>query len=64
MTNRPPRRMPRVEVRDVTEDFIKFVLYDTDLSIANALRFVLFAFCLTPCNCGGALLRENLTIDK
>lgn len=34
------RRLPKIEVREVHDDYIKFVLYDTDLSIANALRRV------------------------
>lgn len=31
-------RKPRIEIRELTDDYVKFVLYDTDPSIANALR--------------------------
>ena len=31
-------RTPNVHVRELTEDYVKFVLTDTDPSVANALR--------------------------
>lgn len=34
------RRMPKVEVRVLTEDYCEFVLSETDVSVANALRRV------------------------
>lgn len=38
MGTRPPRRFPKIEVRHLDDDKIIFVLKDTDLSVANALR--------------------------
>lgn len=34
---------PRIAVTEYSEDTVKFILYDTDLSVANALRRVLLA---------------------
>ena len=31
-------RVPKVQVREVTDEYIKFVLSNTDPSVANALR--------------------------
>lgn len=36
-------RVPRIEITELTADTISFVLYDTDLSVANALRRILIA---------------------
>eukprot|EP00941_MAST-03F_sp_MAST-3F-sp1_P003504 g3504.t1 len=36
-------RFPKVEIKELTEDTIKFVLSETDLSVANALRRVMIA---------------------
>mmetsp|Transcript_21460 Transcript_21460/g.42150 ORF Transcript_21460/g.42150 Transcript_21460/m.42150 type:complete len:338 (-) Transcript_21460:483-1496(-) len=36
-------RDPKVEILELKEDFIKFILSDTDVSVANALRRVLIA---------------------
>ncbi|KAM7252098.1 hypothetical protein ACFE04_023981 [Oxalis oulophora] len=37
------QRMPRVKIREIRDDFMKFELHDTDASIANALRRVMIA---------------------
>mmetsp|Transcript_19266 Transcript_19266/g.32168 ORF Transcript_19266/g.32168 Transcript_19266/m.32168 type:complete len:343 (+) Transcript_19266:80-1108(+) len=34
-------RDPKIEIVELKEDFIKFVLYDTDVSVANSLRRVM-----------------------
>lgn len=34
------RRQPKVELRDLTQDYCEFVLSNTDVSVANALRRV------------------------
>ena len=44
------RRKPEVEVRKLTDDYCEFVLKNTDVSMANALRRVILA------EVGGALL--------
>jgi hypothetical protein len=36
-------RDPKVEILELKDDFIRFVLYDTDSSVANALRRVMMA---------------------
>ncbi|XP_028759304.1 DNA-directed RNA polymerases II, IV and V subunit 3-like [Neltuma alba] len=36
-------RMPRVKIRELKDDYVKFELRDTDASIANALRRVMIA---------------------
>lgn len=38
-----PARFPQIEVQELRDDFIKFVLSDTDTSMANALRRVMIA---------------------
>src|SRR4051812_24816070 len=40
---KPDPRMPDVEVMEVTSTYIKFGLYNTDASIANALRRTMIA---------------------
>jgi len=40
---KPPARMPKVEILELKDDFIKFVLSKTDASIANSLRRVMMA---------------------
>lgn len=37
------QRFPRVKLREIKDDFVKFELRDTDASIANALRRVMIA---------------------
>ena len=37
------RREPQVELRRLTEDYCEFVLKNTDVSMANALRRVILA---------------------
>ncbi len=37
------RRQPKVELRTLTEDYCEFVLSDTDVSVANALRRVILS---------------------
>lgn len=37
------RRQPKVEVRTLTEDYCEFVLSNTDVSVANALRRVILS---------------------
>lgn len=37
------QRFPKVKIREVKEDFMKFELRDTDASIANALRRIMIA---------------------
>ncbi|KAJ8570072.1 hypothetical protein K7X08_006649 [Anisodus acutangulus] len=37
------QRFPRIKIREVKEDFMKFELRDTDASIANALRRIMIA---------------------
>jgi DNA-directed RNA polymerase II subunit RPB3 len=39
----PNVRNPKLEILELKEDFIKFVLSDTDVSVANALRRVMIA---------------------
>ena len=39
----PYSRFPVVEILEVTDDSIQFVLADTDVSVANALRRVIHA---------------------
>jgi hypothetical protein len=41
--NKPPARMPKVEILELKDDYIKFVLSNTDASIANSLRRVMMA---------------------
>jgi len=36
-------RTPKIEITELTAESISFVLYDTDLSMANALRRILIA---------------------
>jgi DNA-directed RNA polymerase II subunit RPB3 len=36
-------RMPKIEILEKTEDMIKFLLSDTDVSVANALRRIMIA---------------------
>ena len=36
-------RVPKVRIRELTEDYCEFVLYDTDASVANAVRRVIIA---------------------
>jgi DNA-directed RNA polymerase II subunit RPB3 len=40
---KPPPRSPKVEVLELTDDHIKFVLSETDVSIANSLRRVMIS---------------------
>ena len=37
------RRFPKVHIRDLNEETCKFVLSETDVSVANALRRVMLA---------------------
>ncbi|XP_037497262.1 DNA-directed RNA polymerases II, IV and V subunit 3 [Jatropha curcas] len=37
------QRFPKVKIRELKDDYCKFVLYDTDSSMANALRRVMIA---------------------
>eukprot|EP00854_Cymbomonas_tetramitiformis_P011393 gene11393-13465_t len=37
-SSKPPPRKPKMQIRELTEDHVKFVLSETDTSIANALR--------------------------
>lgn len=37
------RRQPKVELRTLTEDYCEFVLSNTDVSVANALRRVILS---------------------
>lgn len=37
------QRFPKVSVREIRDDYIKFELRDTDVSVANALRRVMIA---------------------
>lgn len=37
------QRFPRVKIRDMKDDYMKFELRDTDVSMANALRRVMIA---------------------
>lgn len=37
------QRFPRIKLREIKDDFVKFELRDTDASIANALRRVMIA---------------------
>lgn len=39
----PNVRAPKLEILELRDDFIKFVLSDTDISVANALRRVMIA---------------------
>eukprot|EP00953_Heterococcus_sp_UTEX-ZZ885_P033151 17268-Heterococcus_DN1.PRE.1 len=39
----PNTRAPKIEVLELKDDFVKFVLSDTDTSVANALRRVMIA---------------------
>lgn len=39
----PNVRSPRLEIIELRDDFIKFVLSNTDVSMANALRRVMIA---------------------
>lgn len=39
----PNARFPKLEILDLRDDFIKFVLSETDVSVANALRRVMIA---------------------
>ncbi len=34
----PKARTPGVEILELSHDFVKFVLYNTDISMANSLR--------------------------
>lgn len=36
-------RSPRLLIRDLTDEYVKFVLTDTDPSVANALRRVIMS---------------------
>ncbi|KAL5053584.1 hypothetical protein RYX36_034266 [Vicia faba] len=40
-------RMPRVKIRELKDDYMKFELRDTDASVANALRRVMISEVLT-----------------
>jgi len=40
---KPSHRMPKLEILELTEEHIKFVLSETHISVANALRRVMFA---------------------
>jgi len=39
----PNARFPKIEILELRDDFIKFVLSETDTSVANALRRVMIA---------------------
>lgn len=39
----PNPQFPKVEILDLRDDFIKFELFETDASVANALRRVMIA---------------------
>lgn len=39
----PGPRMPVIEIQELKDDYIKFLLKDTDMSVANALRRVMIA---------------------
>ena len=39
----PEPRKPKVEVDELNDDYIKFTLTDTDLSMANALRRIMIS---------------------
>jgi DNA-directed RNA polymerase II subunit RPB3 len=39
----PNVRSPRLEILELRDDFIKFILMDTDVSVANALRRIMIA---------------------
>lgn len=41
--HRGTRRMPKVELRHLTDDYCEFVLRDTDQSMSNALRRIILA---------------------
>lgn len=43
MNQKPPAREPVIELLELKEDYVKFVLKDTDMSVANALRRVMIA---------------------
>ncbi len=39
----PNPRNPRIEITELREDFIRFILSDTDASVANALRRIIIS---------------------
>ncbi|XP_009350515.2 DNA-directed RNA polymerases II, IV and V subunit 3 [Pyrus x bretschneideri] len=43
MEGKSYQRLPRVKIRDMRDDYLKFELRDTDASVANALRRVMIA---------------------
>lgn len=46
---RPQARKPGLEIVEIKDDFVKFILSDTDISMANSLRRVLIAEVPTIC---------------
>lgn len=48
----PNVRSPKLEILELRDDFIKFILSETDISVANALRRVMIAeVCRLPGLC-------------
>ncbi|KAM1243208.1 hypothetical protein ACFX2G_035493 [Malus domestica] len=43
MEGKSYQRLPRVKIREMRDDYVKFELRDTDASVANALRRVMIA---------------------
>jgi len=46
---KPRARKPQIEILEIRDDFVKFVLSNTDISMANSLRRVLIAEVPTIC---------------
>lgn len=54
------RRQPQVELRKLTDDYCEFVLRNTDVSMANALRRIILAevrLCVPPGRCRAVRVR-------
>ncbi len=59
------KRTPKIHIRELTETYCEFVLSDTDVSVANALRRVILAeVTALHCNTGLSYITDVFSVAK